>query len=68
MVSTLLTVRSGHTAGCVYGGGNVIRYEDVWGSGGIAALILDLSAKFSEWSVFCYGRFTRERDHPVPVE
>jgi len=89
MTSSLLTVRSGHTApctGCVHercsalcwyhllcGGGNVrsgpyARYEDVWGSGGMTALILDLSAKFSEWSVFCSGRFTRERDHPVPIE
>jgi len=48
--------------------GPYARYEDVWGSGGMTALILDLSAKFSEWSVFCSGRFTRERDHPVPIE
>jgi len=89
MASSLLTVRSGHTApctGCVHercsalcwyhllcGGGNVRSgpyacYEDVWGSGGMAALILDLSAKFSEWSVFCSGQFTHERDHPVPIE
>lgn len=38
------------------------------GTEGMAALILDLSAKFSEWSVFCSGRFTPERDHPVPIE
>ena len=50
------------------GSGPCARYEDVWGSGGMTALILDLSAKFSEWSVFFFGRFTRERDHPVPIE
>jgi len=69
------TNRAAHCAGITYfcGGGNVrsdtcARYEDVWGSGGMAALILDLSAKFSEWSFLCSGRFTRESDPPVPIE
>jgi hypothetical protein len=34
----------------------------------MAALILDLSAKFSEWSVVCSGRFTPGRDSPVPSQ